>query len=392
MADYSSMQNAIDAGITNMTVIRNNTAQDDNYDTISTDVDWFYFNSRKVDKIYVSGNSWLGFSSSTSTENLRVNRRDAKMYYLYKEHGTIGTVKFLKIRWQGYSNYSYTSFTYAQAFDVFILDDGRIVLLFDTIPSSSFSGTNQLVCGTQTVNFTPSTSSRNFTFTASDLQNGSGWSVEEGYPEITANYKTSGSVTFSTSKVNSVKTVKSSIISWNSNEPDGTSIKVYTKLNDGEYTECTNNSVIPVISEGASLLNSTLYIKVDLSTNNKAVTPVLSSLNVKVYDISDDKVLLLSFGSGNKNNIQNAVGEISVLYAGGTLQGDGGMVAAFSKTFNPEGLIPKTNQNMLEHIELADIKATANLINIGYVNSKTDEHIEVSNVSAVGTLTHVNDI
>lgn len=209
MADYSSLQAAIDAGTANMTVIRNNVGQDDGVDTVDAGVDWFFFNSKKVSKIYVSGNSWIGFSS-TSTENIKVNRRDAKMYYLYKEDGSIGTVRFIKLRWSGYSGYSSTSSSYAQAYDVFILDNGQIVLLFDTIPTSSFSGTNQFVCGLESIVFTPSTESRNFTFTCSDLQNGTGWSISDGYPVINANYKSSGNVIFSSTGIRNVTNVASS--------------------------------------------------------------------------------------------------------------------------------------------------------------------------------------
>ena len=45
MASYTSLQAAINAGITNMTATRNNSANDDSTDTIATGITWFYFNS-----------------------------------------------------------------------------------------------------------------------------------------------------------------------------------------------------------------------------------------------------------------------------------------------------------------------------------------------------------
>lgn len=391
MADYVSMNAALDAGITNMTVIRNNSGQDDGHDVVSTNVDWFYFNSTKVTTLYVSGNSWIGFINQ-STENLKVNRRDTNMYYLYKESGSIGTINFIKIRWEGYSTYSATSSSYEQAYDVFILSNGQIVLSFYKIPTSNFSGANQLICGAKTVTFSPSSSSTYWTFTSSDPQNGSDWSVSEGYPNITASYKTNGTVEFSSTNLRKVTKLGSSSISWVADVPDDTSLKIFTKVDDGEYVECMNESSIPNFNIGDDLSDSTLYVKVEMSTANPQATPTLSKLEVKIFDVSDDKVLLLNFASGNNGSIRNAVGEVTIIYSGGNLKGEGGVVSPFEKTFIPEGLVPKNNQNMLEHIELSDIKATANLIKIGYVNSKSDEHIEVSNVLAVATLTHVNDI
>lgn len=95
--NYNSVESIFSAGTTNMTVLRDNVRQDDGTDSM-TGVDWFTFNGTTASTIYASGNSWLGFGSSS--EHLRVNRRDNALYSLYREEGTLyGHYKFLKIRW-----------------------------------------------------------------------------------------------------------------------------------------------------------------------------------------------------------------------------------------------------------------------------------------------------
>lgn len=102
--NYNSIEEILSAGTTNMTVIRNDSKQDDGTDSI-TGVPWFTYNGTVASTIYASGNSWLGFGSTS--EHLKVNRRDGAMYYLYREEGTLyGYYNFLKIRWAGYSYYN----------------------------------------------------------------------------------------------------------------------------------------------------------------------------------------------------------------------------------------------------------------------------------------------
>ncbi|WP_285174086.1 hypothetical protein, partial [Mycobacterium tuberculosis] len=61
----------------NLVQLVKNTAYDDSTLTIDG-VDWFKFNNVVTTKIYINGNSWFGFGSSS--EQLKVCRRDAKMY------------------------------------------------------------------------------------------------------------------------------------------------------------------------------------------------------------------------------------------------------------------------------------------------------------------------
>ena len=98
MANFSSLTLLLNT-TEGMTVLRNNVAQDDGVDTI-VGVDWFKFNNITASNIYASGNSFIGFGANA--EHLKVCRRDTKMFYLYRQEGTIGNTKFLKIRWEGY--------------------------------------------------------------------------------------------------------------------------------------------------------------------------------------------------------------------------------------------------------------------------------------------------
>lgn len=391
MANYSRLQEAIDAGITNMTVLRNNSAQDDGTDTYSSDVDWFYFNSILVTNLYVSGNSWIGFGSNN--EHLKVNRRDTKMYYFYKEVGVIGVTKFLKLRWCGYSAYNYTGDSYAQQFDVFIFDNGQIFLNFYKVPNANLSGTNSLTCGSSSVYYAPDSGTPcKFTFIPNDPAKGTGWSVIPGEPELIMNYKTNGSVEYQVTGIN-IPQVSLSSIEWDEVVPEGTSLRVLTKIDNESYSECTNGGLVQGIEEGRKLENSTLHIKVELSTGIVTNTPILKSMNIKIHNVDDSKVLVLVLGNGNVNSIQNAIGDVTVKYSGGNLVGVGGAVVEFEKTFTPKDLIFKGPQNEIEHIEVNNIEVYGNLIEMNYGDYRSgDEHIEVSSISVTGILTHIDDI
>lgn len=159
--NYNSIEEILSAGTTNMTVIRNNTKQDDGSDTI-TGVSWFTYNGVVASNIYANGNSWIGFGSSS--EHLKVNRRDGAMYYLYKEEGTLyNHYKFLKIRWKGYSRYNYTSSGYAVEYDVILWDTGDISLHMVSIPTSNNDGTYSLTASS-TYSYTVSASKPDVTF------------------------------------------------------------------------------------------------------------------------------------------------------------------------------------------------------------------------------------
>jgi hypothetical protein len=175
--NYNSVEEILSSGTTNMTVIRNNSKNNDGTDTI-TGVNWFTFNGTVASTIYASGNSWIGFGSPS--EHLKVNRRNSAVWSIYREEGTLyDYYKFLKIRWKGYSHYGSTSFLCAVEYDVILWDTGDISLHMISIPSSYNSGTYSLTAGS-TYSYAVSTSSPDVTFIKSD----SGFTVNTGIIEL----------------------------------------------------------------------------------------------------------------------------------------------------------------------------------------------------------------
>ena len=153
MADYLSIKEVL-SSTDNMTITRDNVGNDDSTDTLSG-VSWFTYNSVAAESVYVNGNSWIGIGSST--EQVKVCRRDAKVYTVRREEGTIyNYYKFLRIRWEGYSNYGATTEDVKLLWDLLLLDTGDIVLNFETVPTNtSYLGESMLVTGAGNISFTP---------------------------------------------------------------------------------------------------------------------------------------------------------------------------------------------------------------------------------------------
>lgn len=159
--NYNSIEEILSAGTTNMTVIRNNTKQDDGTDTI-TGVNWFVYNGTVASTIYANGNSWIGFGSSS--EHLKVNRRDGAMYSLYREEGTLyNYYKFLKMRWSGSSAWGEISAETTIEYDIILWDTGDISLHMISIPTSYNTGTYSLTASS-TYSYAVSTSQPDVTF------------------------------------------------------------------------------------------------------------------------------------------------------------------------------------------------------------------------------------
>ena len=391
MADYWTLSEAVAAGTSNMTVLRNNVKNDDATTTYATGIDWFKFNSVTVSNIYSSGNSWLGLG--TEAEQLLVNRRDAAVYYEYEETGKIKNIDFYRFRWRGYSYSGKTTTACLQEYEVFLLGTGQIYLNFLDVPTSYYSGTKSLVCGSETVSFTVSSGQAcEYTFTPSDADEGTGWSAAKGKPAIHW-YKTSGSAEFAFTNIRSVTSVNWSEITWGANVPDSTSLRIYARLDNAVYTGVTNGGALPIPS-GSSLASSTLYLKVEMATTDTMSSPSLNWLRVKIRDVEELNTIVLTLESGNGNNLQNAVGAVTVNYDGsGGLVGYGGSVSAFSERFTPTGLVSKPHQNDAEYVEITSISGSGNRIEVLYSSAKNgDENLEISSVSATGARINVGDI
>ena len=388
MATYSKLADLLNT-TADMTVLRNNSAQDDGTDTV-TGVDWFTFNGVTVSNLYVSGNSFVGFGSST--EHLKVCRRDCKMYYLYRQEGTIGNSKFLKIRWQGYAQYNQTGSSYSLMWELFLFDDGGLFLNLVDVPSvSGYLGTSTLTCGSKTYSYTVDLDVP-VAYSFLPQADGSFIVSSEEYP-IARNRVPYGECEFTIDAIQSITSVKDSYISWTETVPEGTSVRVTASLTGDDYVECESGSPIPCIDVGTDLSDATLRIKVEMATDDVTISPSLTDLYVRVFDASDVNVLVLAFDDGPTNSVQRAVGDITVAYDGtGTLMGKGGPVVAFEHTFTPEGLNPKNNPHDPEHIA-ADISVNATLTRIHYSDVPSGaEHLEVAISSISANLISVDDI
>lgn len=142
MVDYASLSEMMNT-TENMVKLINNSGQDDNVLSY-TGVDWFTFNGKTASTIYVSGNSFIGLGKNA--EQLKVCRRDTKLWNLYKEEATLfGTYRVLKIRWEGYAQYNSTSSDLALKYEWFFLDNGNMFLNLIPPKNSSYMGTTEVV-------------------------------------------------------------------------------------------------------------------------------------------------------------------------------------------------------------------------------------------------------
>lgn len=134
--NYNSVQAMIDAGKANMTVLVNNVGYDDNAYTIQNIPEWVKFNGQTASTMQASGNSWLGLGSVV--EQIKFNRRDCKMFYLYYETGTLfNFVRFMKIRWRGYTQYNVSDW---QEWEAVFFDTGDIMIHVVQVPVSYYTG------------------------------------------------------------------------------------------------------------------------------------------------------------------------------------------------------------------------------------------------------------
>lgn len=165
-------------GVTsNMELIRNS-KNDDGTDNFKG-VDWFLFNGIAAERVYISGNNWLGLG--VSSEQLKVCRRDGATWVIRRiEHVLSNGHRFLKFEIEGYTYYSSTSSTYRLVYEVYLFDDNSMFLNIITTPtSSSYMGTSCLVCNGVTTNFSVAANTPDmYSFYPTD-ESATAWTVEQ---------------------------------------------------------------------------------------------------------------------------------------------------------------------------------------------------------------------
>lgn len=177
MANYNSIEELFDAGISNMEVLVNNVAHDDDVIT-TTGVPWVLFKGVAANNIYVGGNTFFGIGANA--EHLQVNRRDTKLWYLYREEGTLyNFYRFLKYRWRGYSQYNTTAEANLMEYDVVFWELGHISLHMTVVPTAAYNGTFNLAAASAVAYRAPTAQSPDVTFYAQDEAHGVYTAVSE---------------------------------------------------------------------------------------------------------------------------------------------------------------------------------------------------------------------
>jgi len=165
-----------------------------------------------------------------------------------------------------------------------------------------------------------------------------------------------------------------------------------------EVTGASNTGATQITLTFDRALNGVLtgaasHFKVRFSRAAYSPGGALSTVQLSVTGVTapDDSTLTLTLAAGNRNNLETAVGIVSVVYDGaGPLVGEGGPVAPFTTSFTPSGVSYKPDVIDAEHIELA-VAASGLLTAITHIRAQGPEHVSLA-VTASGTLTHVNDL
>lgn len=389
MANYGSLAEAIEAGLTNMTVIHSGRDDDGVYDFNLTDVDWFVFNSTTITKIKVSSNSFLAFTTNNSyVENLCVNRTDAQSEMLAGEIGMINRYKFIKIRWAGYSHYASSYFgneDYAQRYDLFIFNNGTMYLHFFDVPLLNLSGNDYLLCNSIQTRFNiVANTPIDLIFTSADPITGTNWSVKEGIPVLNP-FETHGEALWHFAYDSPITKI---LGSWTEGITEGvSSVTVKYSLDGVAFVPMTNGVTYQVETDSTDL-----YLKIELDTTDEYVDARITDFLLTVRSINDSRHLVLEMAPTER--INNAVGLVTVTYdkTNGNLQGEDGEVENFTRQFTPVDILLKPNPMVTENVEIAGIQGTGTRTRVYYTDVYTSENVRIANITAIGTRTNVKDL
>lgn len=185
MADAVSFDSLLNT-TTGMTTVVSNTRHDDDVVSV-TGVNWFTYAGKTASTIYVSGNNFVGFGQNTP--HLKIWNRDGAIYYVYRQNGTLNSGKrFLKIRVEGYVNYTDMSSSYVLKYEVFLIEGQTLFVNVVQKPTGSlYTGTSSITDGKTTTNLNISVSS---TVPISILVKNAGVSQTVSYEKFVDKYVT----------------------------------------------------------------------------------------------------------------------------------------------------------------------------------------------------------
>ena len=173
-------------------------------------------------------------------------------------------------------------------------------------------------------------------------------------------------------------------IKWLENRPESTDILIEytTGETQGQWQEVDNGEVINI--------DTNLWIRATLSTEDEVITPILQNLWLEEPDAPQDTILLTMDPLKRFNNVE---GNLTVKYdaSKGNLSGRGGAVESFIETFTPTDLVPKPNPGVAETIINIPSIDTA-FTKVTYNSRYASDCVVAKNPSIVVVFTNVDDI
>lgn len=113
----------------------------------------FMFNGIPASTMYISSNHYIGFG--VNSEQLKICRRDGCSTAIYRQLGELPNgIEFLKIRFEGYTVYNNRVEANRLIFELFLLSNNDMFLNVIQTPTSSNTGTSNLVSNSKTTTLT----------------------------------------------------------------------------------------------------------------------------------------------------------------------------------------------------------------------------------------------
>ena len=174
-------------------------------------------------------------------------------------------------------------------------------------------------------------------------------------------------------------------LKWLESKPESTDIlmEYTTGETQGQWQEVSNDAVINI--------DTNLWIKVILSTEDETATPILEDLWLEEASAPQDKILISMDWWGKFNNAHD---KIKVLYdaSKGSLSGAGGAVDSFEVEFTPQDLVQTPNPNVEETIKAYPYEVVLDLKEVTFNNVYPQETVKAYPYSIVLTLTDIGEI
>ena len=157
---------------------------DDAYYTFSSGLDKFYFNGRQVTTYDVTTNQSISFTNGGTKDrvdlDLNIYRADGKAFYIYTQTVTSTPIAFHKMRWEGYTYFSSTSSSYRLIYELFLLNNGDMILYIIQSPTTDNSYSNSLICNgtTKTLSLSLSGTTQQWVSFYPNDSEGKSWTIK----------------------------------------------------------------------------------------------------------------------------------------------------------------------------------------------------------------------